>query len=217
QIMLLYRAEGGLYMEYDMSILKNARKKRRIVYEIIKNPGIRPKDLSKSLGLSLSALGNQLPKLCAANIIYVKRDKKSSHYFINELFSMDHPEYNTEMDHTTQKPSTHVTMHHEKSTISTEMALFLIKNVLYNSQAIQALTILDNWDIFISWFSIEELIILLYELGICIDIGEESLFISNIEYSSVREELLACYKDIVYYVSMQEEKLKSKRLGSVLG
>lgn len=208
--MLLYRAEGGLYMEYDMSILKKAKKKREIVYEIIKNPGIRPRDLSKSLGLSLPALGNQLSMLCAANIIHGKRDKTSSHYFINELFLMDHPEYNTEMDNTTQKSSTHVTMHHGEFAINTEMVLFLIKNVLYNSQEIYALTILDNWDIFIAWFSVKELIILLYELGICIDIGQEFLFVSDIEYSPIREELLARYKDILYYVSIQEEKLKSK-------
>lgn len=69
-------------MEYDTNILESAKQKRKIVQAIIKNPGIRPKDLAKALGMSSNALCNQLPRLCAANIIYVKRDKKSSHYFI---------------------------------------------------------------------------------------------------------------------------------------
>lgn len=59
-------------MEYDMSILESARQKRRIVQAIIKNPGIRTKDLAKTLGMSSNALGNQLPILRDANIIYVK-------------------------------------------------------------------------------------------------------------------------------------------------
>lgn len=92
------------------------------------------------------------------------------------------------------------------------MALSLIKNILYNSSEMQALTILDHFDIFAAWFSAKELIILLYELGICTDIDPKSLNMSHTEYLLMREELMTRYKDILYYFFIQDEKLKSKKM-----
>lgn len=195
-------------MEYDMSILESARQKRRIVQAIIKNPGIRAKDLAKILGMSSSALGNQLPILRDANIIYAKPRGGLRSYYINESFLIDHPEYKD----ITEQESTHVTQYDKPSTISTTMALSLIKNILYNSSEMQAMKILDHFDIFAAWFSVKELIILLYELGICTDIDPESLDMSHTEYSLMREELMTRYKDILYYFFIQDEKLKSKKL-----
>lgn len=198
-------------MEYDMSILEHDKKKRAIVYEIIANPGITHMDLSKCLKLSVSTLStNHISKLCTANIIRYVANGKYKHYYINDSFLMDHPEYGKKSEESMMKKPINEFMH---NTNAIKMVIFLIKNVLYNSSSTHALTILDNWDIFMTWFSIQELIILLCELGICINIDQQSLFATNVHYSpTIREELMERYEDVCCYISIQNEDLDSKRL-----
>lgn len=197
-------------MEYDMSILEHAKKKREIVQEIIANPGIHNVCLHKSLGMSATTLSNQLRKLRAANIIYCVQDGKYNRYYINELFLINNPQYERKQDGIQKLSSDKIVPN--TNVISNKTVFFLIKNILYNSSSIHALTILDNWNVFITWFSIRELLILLYELGICIDIDQQSLFSSNIHYSpAMREELMERYEDVCCYISVQNEEFEPKR------
>lgn len=191
-------------MEFDRNILSRGKKKRQIIYRIMEHPGIYNKPLSELLGISQTALVNQLKKLEEANLIIAKKRGQCTCWYVNQAFAPYVRKLKESEDGSSSLNNN--TKYEENSLlIQVDMQISFIKNILANNASASAQFILDNWDVFIHWFSISELMILLYELGICVDTETQASFDNKI-----RENLLTRYKDILYYVTTHEENLNRR-------
>ncbi len=181
-------------LEYDKTYILT-EKEKEIIKEIITHPDSCTKELFVLLKISASSFSNIIAKLKEHHIVYNVKVGRSVNYYVNKNFLKDNSDFVSKK---------------EEEGLNEPLFLELIKNILFNSSVSHSKLLLNNFEFFLSCFTLTEILQLLYFLKICKFEDSSLIKIGNKDIENkMKRDLLVRYQDACIYIS---DVLKDKGL-----
>ncbi len=186
--------ENLISSEYDQ-FYRLTRIEKQIVRAIVAHPYFSAKELSVLLEISASSFSNIIAKLKEHHIVYNVKVGRSVNYYVNKNFLKDNSDFVSKK---------------EEEGLNEPLFLELIKNILFNSSVSHSKLLLNNFEFFLSCFTLTEILQLLYFLKICKFEDSSLIKIGNKDIENkMKRDLLVRYQDACIYIS---DVLKDKGL-----